>query len=153
MIRRWTGGISMALGATAFVALAGCGSTAVDTTSTATPKAANSTTITLTDMRVDVSPKFTAGKYTFTIVNKGALVHELIVFKSDLAQAKYPTVASGNLNEEGAGITKISDGDNLAAGGSQTREIDLSVPGRYLFICNLDGHYAAGMHTQVVTVV
>jgi len=103
-------------------------------------------------MKVDVSPTFTAGKYAFTITNKGALMHELLVFKSDLAQSKYPTVSSGNVNEEGTGITKVSDGENLAVGTSQTREIDLTVPGTYLFLCNLDGHYAAGMHTQVVTV-
>ena len=152
MNKRWTTGISMALGTLTFVVLAGCGSTASATPSTQTTKAANNTNITLTDMKVDVSPNFAAGKYTFTITNKGALMHELLVFKSDLAQSKYPTVSSGNVNEEGAGITKISDGENLAAGASQTREIDLSTPGTYLFLCNLDGHYAAGMHTVVVTV-
>jgi uncharacterized cupredoxin-like copper-binding protein len=152
MIRQLTRGTAIALGTMTFVLLAACGGTAGGSTATATPKATNSTTITLTDMKVDVSPQFTAGKYTFTIINKGALMHELLVFKSDLAQSKYPTVSSGNVNEEGAGISKVSDGDNLAAGASQTREIDLSVPGTYLFLCNLDGHYAAGMHTQVVTV-
>ncbi len=152
MIKRWTVGISMALGTMAFVGLAGCGSAAVNTAATTAPQAANNTTITLTDMKVAVSPSFAAGKYTFTIVNKGALMHELLVFKSDLAQSKYPTEASGNVAEDGAGITKISDGENLAAGTSQTREIDLSKPGTYLFVCNLDGHYAAGMHTVVVTV-
>jgi len=50
----------MALGTMAFVGLAGCGSAAVNTAATTAPQAANNTTITLTDMKVAVSPSFAA---------------------------------------------------------------------------------------------
>lgn len=53
--------------------------------------------------------------------------------------------------EEAPGVNKISDGDNIAPGATQTRSIDLSQPGTYLFVCNLPGHFKAGM-SQVITV-
>src|SRR5438270_226734 len=48
---------------------------------------------------------------------------------------------------DAAGITKVSDGDNLDAGGSQSRAVDLSQPGTYSFVCNLPGHFRSGMVT------
>jgi uncharacterized cupredoxin-like copper-binding protein len=91
-----------------------------------------------------------AGKVTFTIKNGGMMVHELLIFRSDLAPAAYPTNKAGGINEEAAGIKLLSDGDNLDPGASQTRTVDLT-PGKYLFVCNLPGHFREGMFT-VVTV-
>ena len=91
-----------------------------------------------------------AGRTTFQITNGGAVEHELLVFRSDLAPSAYP-LKDGNIDEEATNITKISDGDNLLPGGAQTRTVDLSKPGTYLFVCNLPGHFKAGMFT-VVTV-
>lgn len=102
-------------------------------------------------MRVVVSPdKLSAGSQVFTITNAGAVEHELLVFKSDLAASAYPLKSPGTLNEEAPGVTKISDGDNLKAGQSVTRTIDLSKSGKYLFVCNLPGHFGAGMYQEVV---
>jgi uncharacterized cupredoxin-like copper-binding protein len=72
------------------------------------------------------------------------------VFRSDLAPSAYP-LDHGDINEEGPGISKISDGDNIDPGKSQTRTVDLSTPGTYLFVCNLPGHFGHGMF-KVVTV-
>ncbi len=54
-------------------------------------------------------------------------------------------MTDGNLNEEGPGVIKVSDGDNLDPGKSQSREVDLSQPGTYLLVCNLPNHLHAGM--------
>jgi uncharacterized cupredoxin-like copper-binding protein len=91
-----------------------------------------------------------AGKATFTISNTGRIPHELLVFKSDLKPSAYPTNAAGGIIEEGAGVALVSDGDNIDPGGSQSRTVDLA-PGTYLFVCNIPGHFKAGMFT-VVTV-
>ena len=77
--------------------------------------------------------------------NGGPVEHELLVFKSDLDPAQYPADSDGNIKEDGAGITKVSDGDNIAVGGSQTRTVDLTQPGKYLFVCNIPSHYKQGM--------
>jgi uncharacterized cupredoxin-like copper-binding protein len=116
-----------------------------------TPSAvAGPPTIVLTEWKVAVATTMKAGKMTFKITNGGAMVHELLVFKSDLAPAAYPTNKAGGINEEGAAIKLLSDGDNLDPGASQTRTVELT-PGKYLFVCNLPGHFRAGMFT-VVTV-
>ncbi len=106
--------------------------------------------VTLSEWKVDVASTLNAGTTTLNISNNGTIEHELLVFKSDLAPSAYPTDAAGDIKEDGAGITLVSDGDNIAVGGAQARTIDLA-PGTYLFVCNIPGHFKAGMFL-VVTV-
>lgn len=128
-----------------------CGTTSASNTgpaSSPTPQAGQ--TIKLTDFKVGVSPTLAAQKTIFQISNDGNQVHELLVFKTDLDPSQRPTATSGDINEEGAGITKVSDGDNLDPGKSQARTVDLTKAGKYLFVCNLPGHFKLGMFTTVV---
>ena len=97
------------------------------------------------------STSIAAGQVTLNVSNAANQQHELLVFKSDLAPSAYPTTSDGDINEDGPGITKISDGDNLDLAAAQTRSVDLTQPGTYLFVCNLPGHFARGMYS-VVTV-
>ena len=114
-------------------------------------RAASPGPVTLSDFRVQpTATAVAAGNVTFQIANAGKVQHELLIFRSDLAPSAYP-MKGGNIDEEAAGITKVSDGDNLDPGTSQTRTVDLSQPGTYLFVCNLPGHFKAGMYS-VVTV-
>lgn len=107
--------------------------------------------VTLSEFKVNPAATTMApGPVTLKIANAGTIQHELLVFRSDLAPSAYPR-ADGGINEEGPGILKVSDGDNIDPGAVQTRTVDLTQPGTYLFVCNLPGHYAAGMY-QVVTV-
>jgi uncharacterized cupredoxin-like copper-binding protein len=86
------------------------------------------------------------GRYSFAIRNTGKTQHELIAFRTDLAPANLPLDATGDVNEDGPGLTKATDGDNVHAGKSQTRSIGLTSPGAYIFVCNLPGHFKAGMY-------
>jgi uncharacterized cupredoxin-like copper-binding protein len=106
--------------------------------------------IVLTEWKVAVPATMNVGQAAFTITNSGTIEHELLVFKSDLDPSAYPKDGAGGIDEEGAGVSLISDGDNIAIGGSQTRTVDLSKPGKYLFVCNIPGHFQAGMFTVVV---
>lgn len=104
----------------------------------------------LTDFKVGLSATtFQPGKHAVIISNNGTLAHEMLVFRSNLDASAYPVDAAGHINEEGKGITLVSDGENIDPGGSQHRTIDLSVPGKYVFVCNIPGHFKAGMFTQV----
>jgi len=89
-----------------------------------------------------------AGKVDLTILNNGTIPHELLIFRSNRDPAAYPTDAAGDIKEEGAGVSLISDGDNIDPGGSQTRAVDLT-PGKYLFVCNIPGHFKQGMFEVV----
>jgi uncharacterized cupredoxin-like copper-binding protein len=93
--------------------------------------------------------RLAAGKYASAIRNDGKEEHELIAFKLDSATQPIPLDEAGEVDEDA--LHKVTDGPDMAAGRSQTRVVDLTSPGTYIFMCNLAGHYAAGMHT-IVTV-
>ena len=78
------------------------------------------------------------------------IAHEMLVFHTDLAPSALP-MKDGDVDEEGAGVNKVSDGDNIDPGASQTRDVDLTAPGTYLLVCNIAGHFHAGM-VQAITV-
>jgi uncharacterized cupredoxin-like copper-binding protein len=92
-----------------------------------------------------------AGQANFAITNIGTIQHELLVFKSDLPPSAFPVDNKGNIIEDGPGITLASRGDKIGPGKDQTRVVDLTQPGKYLFVCNIPGHFKAGMF-RVVTV-
>ena len=105
-------------------------------------------TIGLTEWKVAVASTIKSGKTSYPITNMGTVPHELLVFKTDLAPSAFPTDATGDITEEGAGVELVSDGDNIDPSGSQTRSIDLT-PGKYVFVCNIAGHFKQGMFTTV----
>jgi uncharacterized cupredoxin-like copper-binding protein len=109
-----------------------------------------SAAITLTDFKVGTGTQhFTPRQYDLTIANGGPSQHELLVFRTNLAPSNFPKESDGSVQENGAGIDKISDGDNIDPGKTQDRVVDLSQPGTYVFVCNLPGHYANGMYSTV----
>jgi hypothetical protein len=103
----------------------------------------------LSEWSVGLPTSMLAGQVNFSITNIGTIQHELLVFKSDLAPAAYPVDKKGDIVEDGPGITLVSDGDNLDPGTTQTRTVDLTQPGTYLFVCNIPGHFKAGMFSEV----
>jgi uncharacterized cupredoxin-like copper-binding protein len=147
--------VCLATGASLIVLLSACGTPtnagAGAQGPAAKPIAAAGGQVTLAEFKLTVPSTMNAGNGSFHIVNSGSIEHELLVFKSSLDVSKPPVDADGRIKEEDPSVTKISDGDNLTAGGTQDRSVDLSQPGRYLFVCNLPSHYQQGMHA-VVTV-
>jgi uncharacterized cupredoxin-like copper-binding protein len=93
------------------------------------------------------------GKQRLHITNAGTVPHELLVFRPDAGTdpKALPVSSDGDINEDGPGATKISDGDNVDPGKSQTRTVDFKTPGTYVLVCNITGHYKQGM-SQIVTV-
>jgi uncharacterized cupredoxin-like copper-binding protein len=105
----------------------------------------------LAEWHVAVPNTIKAGTVNLETANFGTIPHELLVFKSDLPPSAYPVDDSGDIIEDGPGVTLVSDGDNLDPGTTQARTVDLTQPGTYLFLCNIPGHFKAGMYS-VVTV-
>lgn len=126
----------------AALGLVACGKTA--------RSSGGATSVRLSEFKVTLaSATLSVGHKTLVIVNSGSAQHELLVFRSDLSPAQYPLDDKGDIAEEGPGIVKVSDGDNIDPAKSQTREVDLTAPGAYLFVCNLPGHFKAGMYSLV----
>ena len=96
-----------------------------------------------------------AGQVSFRAVNTGWLNHELVVLP--LAQGQYPGQrvigADGKVDEAGSvGEASRScgadNGDGIAPEMKGWTTITLP-PGRYELICNIAGHYGAGMYTEL----
>ena len=82
-----------------------------------------------------------AGDFTFKADNKGALVHELVVFKTDVAFDKIPQ-KDGKADESTG--TSAGEVDDVAPGKAESKTFKLAA-GKYVLLCNVPAHYAAGM--------
>ncbi len=86
------------------------------------------------------------GLVDFTVANAGPSAHEFLIFRADQAPDALPTGSDGRVEESSDQITKVFDsGDNIAANGSKVFHAALT-PGKCVMVCNLPGHYKAGMH-------
>jgi uncharacterized cupredoxin-like copper-binding protein len=114
--------------------------------------AVGSTDVTEKDFSIALANStLTSGDVTFHITNDGPAVHEFVVFKTDLDEADLPktTDDDGNeiVDEEGEGVEAIDEVEDVAVDSTQDLDVTLDA-GSYVAICNLPGHYDAGMHTS-----
>jgi len=107
-------------------------------------------------MRLTATPTAVpAGQVSFVATNAGSVNHELVILSlpgnqivgTRAIQGDGTVDETGSLGEAsnscGAGA-----GDGIAPGTSSSVTVTLA-PGRYELVCNLPGHYAAGMYTQL----
>ncbi len=128
-------------------------STTEQTTPTTSPAAQNPTgntqiQVSVKEMEFQLSQTTVpAGNVEFVVTNKGTIPHEMEVIQTDLPIEKLPTTNDGRLDTEKAGkkIDEIEE-DELKVGTTKTLKVNLT-PGRYLLVCNLPGHFQAGMRT------
>lgn len=107
-------------------------------------------------MRVITRPATVpAGTVSLRVVNTGVLTHELVVLPLPAGQAagQRPAGSDGRVGEAGSlGEASRScgpgSGDGIAPGSVGWTTLRL-LPGRYELICNLPGHYTAGMSTEL----
>src|SRR5437773_2029422 len=89
-----------------------------------------------------------AGAIRLHVNNAGPSQHELVAFKTDLAETALP-MDGDRVNEDGPGVTHIDpEAEDVAGGTSKEITLHLSA-GRYVFICNLPAHYQQGMHATL----
>ena len=135
---------SLAIGIAVIVAVAGC--------TAASAAAAKDVNVTETEFKLAAdTTKVAAGSAKFTVSNKGLIAHEFVILKSEVAADALPKDADGKVAEGGA-LVKVDEVEDVAPGTSKTLVVNLE-PGKYVFICNLPGHYVGGMHGsfEVVT--
>ncbi len=83
-----------------------------------------------------------AGKVTFKVNNDGTMMHEMVVVKTDKTPQQLAE-PDGTANES----TSIGEAADIEAGKSKSVTLDM-IPGKYILLCNLPGHYAGGMYTE-----
>jgi len=98
----------------------------------------------MTDYKITVNvPSVRAGKIKIGVRNIANMEHSFQVLKTDLAPDKLPVDgASAKAKEDG----KVGEIPSIVVGKSAAVTLDLAA-GKYVFICNIAGHYQLGMHT------
>ena len=98
----------------------------------------------MADYKITVNvPSVKAGTIKIGVRNLGTMEHNFQVIKTDVAPEKLPVDgASAKAKEDG----KVGEIASIPAGKSASVTVDLA-PGKYVFICNVAGHYQLGMHT------
>ncbi len=91
-----------------------------------------------------------AGEVKFSIKNVGTIGHEFLVVKTDILDGEIPLVGD-RFEEPSEGLEVIEEIGEYPAG--ETKELTLTLEsGNYQLVCNLAGHYEAGMHTTFTVV-
>ena len=96
------------------------------------------------------------GRISLVVSNMGWRTHELVVLPLALGAAAGQRVpgADGKVDETGS-LGEVSNscaagaGDGISAGAVGWTTVSLA-PGRYELVCNLQNHYANGMHQELV---
>ncbi len=86
-----------------------------------------------------------AGEVTFNAVNVGTVEHEFVIVATDLPQDQLPT-KDGEVEEDQVNV--LAEIEGLQPGHDGHLSVDLPA-GHYVIICNVPGHYLAGMHTEL----
>ena len=96
----------------------------------------------LSDYKITVNvASVKAGSVKIGVRNVATMEHSFQVIKTDLPPDKLPVDgASGKAKEDG----KVGEIPSIPAAKSAAVTIDLT-PGKYVFICNVSGHYQLGM--------
>lgn len=118
--------------------------TATSTTTTLAPHLRPRTIVpvTLHEWSVVTEPGVAPpGISLFQVANTGTQTHELLVVRSDLAAAALP-VRDGLVDTDAVQVAGRIEG--IARGERAEAEIALEA-GAYVLLCNLPGHYEAGM--------
>jgi uncharacterized cupredoxin-like copper-binding protein len=104
--------------------------------------------VTERDFSISTSTTLAAGEITFRVHNAGPDEHEFIVMRGTAAEL--PLQNDGlTVNETAASKRLVGELEPGAPG--LTRDLRLKLaPGRYVFYCDMTGHFMGGMHTDVV---
>jgi len=115
---------------------------------TACGGASGKVNVTLGIFKIDMPATVKAGQVTFHVTKEDTSdTHEFVIFKTDLAAGNLPLDSSGNVDETASSLTHIDEIPDMAPGDVKDLTVTLD-PGNYVAICNLPGHYQAGMFTS-----
>jgi uncharacterized cupredoxin-like copper-binding protein len=100
------------------------------------------------DFHINAPSTLKAGEYTFHVHNKGSTDHEFIIAPTQTG--KLPLRADGLTVDEEA-FERSEPGALEPAASGAVRDVTVVLkPGRYVLFCNMEGHYMAGMHSELV---
>jgi uncharacterized cupredoxin-like copper-binding protein len=98
---------------------------------------------TLKDTSIELSSaEIASGAVSFHVSNAGTTTHEFEVFGTDLSEGALPVDQGVVQSDQLEDVGEVED-----VVPSTTVDLDVNLePGHYVAICNIPGHYLAGMH-------
>jgi uncharacterized cupredoxin-like copper-binding protein len=119
--------------------------TAATTPATTAPPAKGTVDATLGEWSVKLSSgTVPAGTVKLHVTDAGTMQHELVVLKTSKQAGELGKAGQSRIAETG----HVGEVGNLDAGKSGDVTLHLK-PGHYSLVCNLPGHYIAGMHVDL----
>ena len=116
------------------------------TTPAALDASSGRATLTSTEFKFSASAvDAPAGKLKITLDNAGKIEHELVLLKTSATPGALKVAADGRVSEA-ASVGEVSE---TKSGVAKSTTFDLK-PGRYVYVCNIPGHYAQGMRGVLV---
>jgi uncharacterized cupredoxin-like copper-binding protein len=104
--------------------------------------------VTERDFRISAPKSVATGDLSLTVANKGPDDHELIVVRT--TKGRLPLRSDG-LTVDEAKLKPVTQPGLEPGAPDSVRTLRLHLPpGRYVFFCNMAGHYMAGMHATLV---
>jgi uncharacterized cupredoxin-like copper-binding protein len=104
--------------------------------------------VTIKDFKVlPSSASAPGGLVTIDVWNSGPTTHEFVIVRTDLPDDQLPIGADG-LSVDEDGLEPVDEIEGIEDGTSGQVTVRLQ-PGNYVFFCNFEGHYLAGMHADV----
>ena len=85
-----------------------------------------------------------AGHVTIKAPNLGDREHELVLLKTDLSPGSLP-VKNGQADEKAGNAEDVLEIEHVKPGKTKKASANLE-PGNYVLVCNIPGHYQAGMY-------
>ena len=83
------------------------------------------------------------GQVEFVVRNAGPSAHQFVVLRTDYDSRGLP-VKANQVNEQVSHVQLSGQINEVGRGSEESLTLALR-PGRYVFICNLPGHYEQGM--------
>ena len=113
-------------------------------------KTSNKVAGSVSEWSVEVSAtRAKAGEVIFAMANFGTLQHEFLVTKTSFEPGKIPLGENNRFDEELDGIEVIDEIPEWPVNEAKVLKIELE-PGTYELLCNIEGHYANGMHQTFI---
>ena len=133
---------TLAAAVAVWLALGGCGSASTHTGGQPTAR------VTERDFRISLPKRLSPGEQVLAVHNKGPARHELIVVR--VKDGELPMRRDGvTVDEEAVKHREAGALEPGTPGATRELRVDLR-PGRYVFFCNMSGHYLGGMDRDVV---
>ena len=107
--------------------------------------------VVLSDFEIELDgTTIAAGEVVLDLLNQGPTVHELVITRTEFAADALPLRAD-NITVDEALLDNVAADEFVDLDATDRLTLELE-PGSYVLYCNLEGHYAGGMHVALEVV-